>query len=370
MIQENKLKKFFAVFLSIVMATSVVAQSSRNERTARPTSSVSSSSSDGGRSSSTSGGSSSASSSRTSSSSSRNERSERSTNERPSRPSGERPVRPQSSNHVSSGHSHHNEHHGSHHDPHHNDYHHHHGHSSGAVVVAGTGYSGAASTTYAAAPAVSRKHDINKFMLFANLSGGVSYRGASGVTEYEYCDEDDQIAEENRAFGKSLGYNVEIRTDVGLSRRLFCSSGVGFSKQSFYKMFSPGNYMSSTKRFLEIPLMFGIRDGDDDLIFSLSIGPRFTYGINGKCKEYYDFYPYPEYGLFTHESYGGKYGVDRFSVGAGLEANIVVYKLLLGLNFSLYPNNDCKPAEIYDGLYRRFHSCRTNISIKAGWRIF
>lgn len=373
----NNLKKWLSVFLSIVFVMSTSAQNpSRNERSSRP---VNVSGSSGGGSSKSNDSSLSSSSTGSSNKSSRNERSQRSTNssssndERPSRTSGERPVRPQSSNHD----SHHDPHHGhnnysGHHHDHYDEHrHHHHVHSGGTVVVAGTGYSAASTSAYEASSTVSRNHDINRFMLFANLSCGVSYRGASGVHEYEYCDEDVQIDEENRAFVESLGYNVEVRTDVGLTRRLFCSSGVGFSKQSFYKMFSPGNYMSSTKRFLEFPFMFGFRDDDDeDFIFSVSVGPRLTYGINGKCDEYYDFYPEPEYGVFSHDSYGGKYGVDRFSVGAGIETQFVIYRFLLGLNFSLYPNNDCKPAELYDGLYRRFHSCRTNISIKAGWKIF
>ncbi len=371
MIRENKIKRLLVVLLSFALMTTVSAQTtSHNERSARPVSTVNNSSSNGGKTSSSS----SSSGSSSSTSSSKNERSERSTGERPTRPSGERPVRPQSSNKV----PHHDPHHGhishgTHHDHHYDDHHHHHGHSSATVVVAGTGtgYAAASSSSDQTAPSARRRHDVDRFMLFANLSCGASFRGASGVTEYEYCNEDDQIDEENRAFLESIGYNVEIRTEIGLSGSLFCSSGVGFSKQSFYKMFSPGNYMCSTKRFLEIPLMFGFRDvEDEDLLFSFSVGPRFTYGINGVCDEHYDFYPEPEYGVFSHNSYDGKYGVDRFSVGAGIETYMIASRFLIGLSFSLYPNNDCKPAELYDGLYRRFHSCRTNISIKAGWRIF
>lgn len=222
------------------------------------------------------------------------------------------------------------------------------------------------STSNNSTTSVSKDCDLDRFMLFANLGCGASYRGFSGeiydVEEYDGDDSD---------YIPPLGYNIEVRCDVGLTKHLFVSSGIGFSKQSIYNKFLPGNYMYSTKRFLEIPLLFGYRKtNDEDFWGSLSVGPRFAYGLNGVCREYYDFYPSPEHGVFKHNSYDGKYGLNRFAVGAGFEANVIIFKLLLGVGVCFYPKSDCLPEEIYEGLYRRFYTIRTNFSIKAGWRIF
>lgn len=326
-----------------------------NERSARP---INTSSSNEGTSSSSKSSSSSSSSSKTS----RNEYGESRSKERPSRPTNERPQRPHNVNHATTPHD--SYHHGGH-----DNHHHHHSHGGGDVVyvVEDDVYYGP-TTSSETNNYSSGDYKIDRFMLFANLGFGVSFRGASGMVEYEYDDEDE---EDNEKFGNSLGYNVELRFDVGLTKHLFLGSGVGFTKQSIYNKFLPGNYMKSTKRFLDIPVFFGFRkSSDEDFIASVALGPRLAYGLNGQCREHYDFYPDPEYGVFSHDTYGGKYGLNKFSVGAGLEANLVIYRLLLGFDFSLYPNNDCKPAEIYDGLYKRFYGCRTNFSIKAGWRIF
>jgi|GEM_PF-951232 hypothetical protein len=286
--------------------------------------------------------------------SSRNERSARPVETRPSRPSDSRPERPQARPHSpSSGHAHH-------HDP--QPPHHHHHHGGDVVVVVEDDANYTTSTSNYSSSSVSKDCDLDRFMLFANLGFGVSYRGFSGLLDFE--DEDDGLFE-------NLGYNIEVRCDVGLTKHLFLSSGVGFAKQSIYNQFSPGNYMRNTKRFLDIPLLFGYRKADDeDFWGSLSVGPRFAYGVSGECREYYDFYPDPEFGVFKHNSYGGKYGANRFAVGVGCEANMVVYKFLLGFSVSFYPKNDCSPDGIYDGLYRRFYKVRTNFSMKAGWRIF
>lgn len=283
---------------------------------------------------------------------SRNERSARPTETRPARPSDTRPERPQAKPHAPApGHAHH-------HDPQ-PPHHHHHG---GDVVVVEDDANYMTSTSDNTSTYVSKDCDLDRFMLFANLGFGVSYRGFSGALDFE---------EEEDGLFENLGYNIEVRCDVGLTKHLFISSGVGFAKQSIYNEFLPGNYMRNTKRFFDIPLFFGYRKADDeDFWGSLLIGPRFAYGLNGVCREYYDFYPSPEHGVFKHNSYGGKYGSDRFCVGVGLEANMVINKFLLGFDVSFYPKNDCLPEEIYDGLYRRFYSLRTNFSIKAGWRIF
>ena len=287
--------------------------------------------------------------------SSRNERSARPVETRPSRPSDSRPERPQAKPHAPSpGHAHH-------HDPQ-PPHHHHHHHGGDVVVVVEDDANYTTSTSDYSSTYVSKDCDLDRFMLFANLGFGVSYRGFSGALDFE---------EEEEGLFENLGYNVEVRCDVGLTKHLFISSGVGFAKQTIYNQFLPGNYMRNTKRFLDIPLLFGYRKADDeDFWGSLSIGPRFAYGVNGECREYYDFYPDPEHGVFKHNSYGGKYGTDRFCVGVGLEANMVIYKFLLGFGVSFYPKNDCLPAEIYNGLYKRFYNLRTNFSIKAGWRIF
>lgn len=288
---------------------------------------------------------------------SRNERSARPTETRPARPSDTRPERPQAKPHTpSSGHAHH----------HSQPPHHHHHHGGDVVVVVEDDANYTTSTSNNSTTSVSKDCDLDRFMLFANLGCGASYRGFSGeiydVEEYDGDDSD---------YIPPLGYNIEVRCDVGLTKHLFVSSGIGFSKQSIYNKFLPGNYMYSTKRFLEIPLLFGYRKtNDEDFWGSLSVGPRFAYGLNGVCREYYDFYPSPEHGVFKHNSYDGKYGLNRFAVGAGFEANVIIFKLLLGFDVSFYPKNDCLPEEIYEGLYRRFYTIRTNFSIKAGWRIF
>ncbi|MCR5246558.1 MAG: PorT family protein [Paludibacteraceae bacterium] len=290
---------------------------------------------------------------------SRNERSARPTETRPARPSDTRPARPQAKPHAPApGHAHH-------HDPQ-PPHHHHHHHGGDVVVVVEDDVNYTTSTSNNYTTSVSKDCDLDRFMLFANLGCGASYRGFSGeIYDVEEDDGDDSD------YIPPLGYNIEVRCDVELTKHLFVSSGVGFAKQSIYNKFLPGNYMYSTKRFLEIPLLFGYRKADDeDFWGSLSVGPRFAYGVNGVCREYYDFYPSPEHGVFEHNSYGGKYGSDRFSVGVGLEANMVINKFLLGFDVSFYPKNDCLPEEIYKGLYRRFHTIRTNFSIKAGWRIF
>lgn len=288
--------------------------------------------------------------------SSRNERTARPVETRPTRPSDSRPERPQAKPHApSAGHAHH-------HDPQPPHHHHHHHHGGDVVVVVEDDANYTTSTNNYTSEYVSKDCDLDKFMLFVNLGFGASYRGFSGALDFE---------EEEDGLFENLGYNIEVRCDVGLTKHLFISSGVGFAKQSIYNQFSPGNYMRNTKRFWDVPLLFGYRKADDeDFWGSLSVGPRFAYGVNGECREYYDFYPDPEYGVFKHNSYGGKYGSDRFAVGVGCEANMVVYKFLLGLGVSFYPKNDCLPEEIYDGLYRRFYNIRTNFSIKAGWRIF
>ena len=287
---------------------------------------------------------------------SRDERSARPVETRPARPSDTRPERPQAKPHTpSSGHAHH-------HDPQ-PPHHHHHHHGGDVVVVVEDDANYTTSTSDYSSTYVSKDCDLDRFMLFVNLGFGVSYRGFSGALDYEEEEEDGLF--------ENLGYNIEVRCDVGLTKHLFISSGVGFAKQSIYNEFLPGNYMRNTKRFLDIPLLFGYRKADDeDFWGSLSIGPRFAYGVNGECREYYDFYPSPEHGVFKHNSYGGKYGSDRFCVGVGLEANMVINKFLLGFDVSFYPKNDCLPEEIYEGLYRRFYTIRTNFSIKAGWRIF
>lgn len=288
---------------------------------------------------------------------SRNERSARPTETRPARPSDTRPERPQAKPHTpSSGHAHH----------HSQPPHHHHHHGGDVVVVVEDDANYTTSTSNNSTTSVSKDCDLDRFMLFANLGCGASYRGFSGeiydVEEYDGDDSD---------YIPPLGYNIEVRCDVGLTKHLFVSSGIGFSKQSIYNKFLPGNYMYSTKRFLEIPLLFGYRKtNDEDFWGSLSVGPRFAYGLNGVCREYYDFYPSPEHGVFKHNSYDGKYGLNRFAVGAGFEANVIIFKLLLGVGVCFYPKSDCLPEEIYDGLYKRFYSLRTNFSIKAGWRIF
>ncbi|MBR5209442.1 MAG: hypothetical protein IKV67_06275 [Paludibacteraceae bacterium] len=286
--------------------------------------------------------------------SSRNERSARPVETRPSRPSDSRPERPQAKPHApSAGHAHH-------HDPQ-PPHHHHHHHGGDVVVVVEDDANYTTANSYTSNVA-SGDYDMDRFMLFANLGFGVSYRGFSGVFDFE---------DEEGGLFENLGYNIEVRCDVGLSKHLFISSGAGFAKQSIYNQFSPGNYMCNTKRFLDIPLLFGYRKADEkDFWGSLSVGPRFAYGVNGVCREHYDFYPDPECGVFKHDSYGGRYGSDRFAVGVGFEANMVIYKFLLGFGLSFYPKNDCLPGEIYEGLYRRFYNLRTNYSIKAGWRIF
>lgn len=287
--------------------------------------------------------------------SSHNERSARPVETRPSRPSDSRPARPHVKPHALSPAQAH------HHDPQ-PPHHHHHHHGGDVVVVVEDDANYTTSTSNNFTTSVSKDCDLDRFMLFANLGFGVSYRGFSGALDFD---------EEEDGLFENLGYNIEVRCDVGLTKHLFVSSGVGFAKQSIYNYFSPGNYMRNTKRFLDIPLLFGYRKADDeDFWGSLSLGPRFAYGLNGVCREYYDFYPDPEHGVFKHNSYGGKYGLDRFSVGVGLEVNMVIYKFLLGFGVSFYHRNECVPEEIYDGLYRRFYSLRTNFSIKAGWRIF
>ena len=247
--------------------------------------------------------------------SSHNERSARPVETRPSRPSDSRPERPHVKPHAPSpGHAHH-------HDPQPPHHHHHHGGDVVVVVEDDANYTSATSSP--SSNVASGDYEMDRFMLFANLGCGASYRGFSGeIYDVEEDDGDDSD------YIPPLGYNIEVRCDVGLTKHLFVSSGVGFAKQSIYNKFLPGNYMYSTKRFLEIPLLFGYRKADDeDFWGSLSVGPRFAYGLNGVCREYYDFYPSPEHGVFKHNSYDGKYGLNRFAVGAGFEANMMIFKL-------------------------------------------
>lgn len=288
--------------------------------------------------------------------------------ERPSRPKDERPSRTNGGNHVSSARDPHH-----HSEPPHHPHSHHHGHEhGGAVVSTGTvvvveddvEYANT-SSDYSSVP--DGDYAIDKFMLYANIGCGLSYRGVSGRVDDEAAEEE----EEADFFSNSLGYNIEVRFDIGLAKHFYMTSGIGFTRHSVSNVFFPGNYMISTKRFCDIPLMFGYRKSSvEDFIAAVALGPRFAYGINGTCREYYDFFPDPDYGVFEHDSYGGKYGVKKFSIGAGIEANFVLYRFLLGCNFSVYPKNECDPGEIYDGLYRRLRNCRTNFTIKAGWRLF
>jgi len=340
------------------MALMLVAPVNAQRANRSDSSANSSNSSNNSNNSSNSSNSSSSNSSNSNNNSLRNERSARPVESRPSRPTDSRPQ----SHAASSNTSHHGSHHGHHEPP---PPHHHHGGGDVVVVVEeDTDYT---TNSYSSA-SVSGDYDLDKFMLYANLGFGMSFRGFSGELDFEL---DDPDHEDNKAFGSCLGYNIELRCDVGMSKHSFFSTGAGFAKQSFYNMFWPGNYMKSTKRFLDIPLLFGYRKSSDEGFYgSIALGPRFSYGINGDCVENYDFYPDPDHGKFTHSSYGGEYGVKRFAVGVGLEANIGIEKFLLGFSTSLYPRNDCKPGEIYDGLYNRFYNLRANISFKAGWRLF
>lgn len=293
--------------------------------------------------------------------------SSRSSDERPSRPKDERPSRPREETHsqpqrqpntsYSGGPRHHGE------PPHH-----HHGHGGTVVVVEEP-------VVYSSAPVeeiVYGDYEMDRFMMFVNIGGGMSFRGASGThVEKVETEEGEEVYMDDEFFVNSLSYSFELRFDVGVGKHFFVSPGIGFAKQSFYDEFSPGNYMINKKRFLDMPLFIGFRKSStEDCMGSFLFGPRVVYGINGKCQEYYDFYPAKEHGVFEHFCYEGKYGKDRFSVGLGLEANMVVNRFLLGLDFSLYPKSDCEPTEIYDGLYKSYRKCRKNIAIKLGWRVF
>ena len=114
---------------------------------------------------------------------SRNERSARPTETRPARPSDTRPERPQVKPHApSSGHSHH------HSQPPH---HHHHHHGGDVVVVVEDDANYTTSTSDNSSTYVSKDCDLDRFMLFANLGFGVSYRGFSGALDYE--EDDDEL---------------------------------------------------------------------------------------------------------------------------------------------------------------------------------
>lgn len=292
-------------------------------------------------------------------SSSRNERSSsKSTEERPTRPKDERPSRPHDDGHASYGRDRHHE------EPPH---HHHHGPEVETVVVVEepVTYSTNYTLNSAEEPVASGDYDMDRFMLFVNLGAGYSFRGVTGTPM------DDDDTESGEAFFKSLGYSLEVQMQVGVTKHFFVNPGVAFAKQSIFDEFSPGNYMHTKRRFLDMPFFLGLRKApDDDFFASVALGPRFVYGLNGTCREYYDFYPSPEHGVFEHDSYGGKYGMKKFSVGVGLEIDLVIERLLLGFDASLYPNSECKPIELYEGLYENFYSCRKNFAFKIGWRIF
>lgn len=356
MIVESVLKKLVPIFLALVFASPVYSQ--RPDRSSSGGSNNSSTTNNSGSSSSSS-----SSGNSSSSNSSRNERSARPVNTRPTRPteSGNGNSHHSGSQHASSSRNEHHGHHNSYSSHHgYDDHHHHHGHGGETVVVV---EEPVYYTSSYAEPVEIVEYDIDRFMLFINATGTMSFRGFADELEYE--DDDDY-------FGKCFGYNFEARADVGLTRCLFLSPGVGYSKQSFYNRFTEfGNYMVNTKRFLEVPLMIGYRNSYYDGYFSsLSIGPRFAYGLSGRCAEHYDFYPDEERGVFEHNSYGGKYGVDRFSVGFAFEANLIFRRFLFGCGFSFFPKNDCKPTDLYEGLYGKFYNCRANINFKLGWRVF
>lgn len=358
----NVLKKIAPLFVALMLVAPVDAQrSSRSNSATNNSTNSNSSTNTNNNSGSNSSSNSNSNSSSKSGSSSHNERAARPVQTRPSRSESRPQGQAASSNHF------HNESHHGHHEPPPPPRDHHHHHGGGDVVVVVEDDDNYTTSNYSSAT-VSGDYDLDRFMLYANLGFGMSFRGFSGELDYEL---DDPDHEDNKAFGSCLGYNIELRCDIGMSKHTFFSTGAGFAKQSFYNMFWPGNYMKSTKRFLDIPLMFGYRKSSDEGFWgSVAVGPRLAYGINGDCVETYDFYPAQEYGEFKHSSYGGEYGVKRFAVGVGLEANIGIEKFLLGFSASFYPHNDCKPGEIYDGLYKRFYNCRTNITFKAGWRIF
>lgn len=223
------------------------------------------------------------------------------------------------------------------------------------------------STTSAPNQIVIGDYDIDPVMIFVSLGGGVSYRGVTGV----HPNGDDEVKSDGEIPPrKSLGYNVEVMCDIGLSKHLYLSAGVGFAKQSIADKFFPGNYMLNSKHILDMPLYIGHRISSKPCSFaSISGGPRFVYGIEGKCKEYYDFYPVPESGVFEHDCYGGLYGKKRFSVGLGFEIQTVWKRLMIGWDFNIYPRSECEPRELYDGLYREFRRCRKNATIKIGCRV-
>lgn len=172
------------------------------------------------------------------------------------------------------------------------------------------------------------------------------------------------------------GYVGGLRYDFGpqFLDPVYMSIGVDYTKQKYENNFDAYNYMTNEKVMVEVPLHFGIRLGlANNVYIGAGLGPTFSFGLSGKCKETFDFrddeHPEADFGTFTHDSYGGKYGVNKFRAGIDTELYLFISRVYIGYNLKIYPGDDCEPRDLYGELVNTF-DCRLSQSLRIGYKIF